>query len=405
MLVGEVRWATSGFPVFLKVVGREPVILRAGQRLEIAPGLLRHLPQEITVLGRQLPLAWHHRLAEPVRAGGRRRPQGEERQRQRQSAGTRDDGEGEEPQGGDRARGHLDEEGTHPLPQEPGGPRRLRGRRLPVEEAALRDDEPDERHGDGMHHLPRVKRKEDQRQERLREGGAQILHDAPKVDASRLVRGAPLQEMEQGGDEREGNDREAGNGPGERAPRQEGPRGREVGEERGRHEAAPEVVEDLPLTDEREAVLHETLWRRDQREEPGEDLPVAAHPAVLPPRVREDVGGVIVHHLHVGDESRTRVQPLEEVVRQQRVLGDAPADGRLERVDVVQSLAGKSSFAEQVLVGVRDRRRIGVDAGVPGVHPREERPAGAPQVDAHARLEDAVALRDPAGGRGRRPLC
>ena len=249
-----------------------------------------------------------------------------------------------------------------------------------------------------MHHLPGVEREEDQRQERLREGGAQILDEAAKVDARRLVRGAPLQEVEKGGNEREGNDRETAEGPDERAPRQEGPRGPEEGEERGRHEAAPEVVEDLPLTDERETVLHETLWCRDHREEPGEDLPVAAHPAVLPPRVCEDVGGVVVHHLHVGDERGACVQPLEEIVRQQRVLGDAPADGRLEGVDVVQSLARVDPCAEQVLVGVRDRRRVGIDAGVPGVHPCEERPGGAREVDAHARLEDAVALRDPPEG-------
>ncbi len=262
----------------------------------------------------------------------------------------------------------------------------------------MRDDEPDERQGDGMHALPGVEWEEDQRQERLREGGAQILDEAAKVDASRLVRRARLEELEEGGDERERDDRETAEGPGQGAPRQEGPRGREEGEERGRHEAAPEVVEDLPLTDEREAVPREALWRRDQREEPGEDLPVAAHPAVLPSRVREDVGRVVVHHLHVGDERGARVEPLEEIVRQQRVLGNAPADGRLESVDVVESLAREAPFAEEVLVGVRDRRRIGIDAGVPGVDAREERPAGARKVDAHARLKDAVALRDPPEG-------
>ena len=182
-----------------------------------------------------------------------------------------------------------------------------------------------------MRPLPGVEWEEDQRQESLREGGAQIFREASKVDAGWFVRGARLQEVEKGSEKRESDDREAAQGPGERAPRQESPRG----EESGRHEAASEVVEDLPLTDEREAVLHETLRRRDQWEEPGEDLPVAAHPAVLPPRVREDVGGVVVHHLHVGDERGARVQPLKEIVRQQRVLGDAPADGRPEGIDVV----------------------------------------------------------------------
>ena len=226
----------------------------------------------------------------------------------------------------------------------------------------------------------------------------EVLDEAAQVDASRLVRGARLEQLEERGDERERDDRETAEGPDQRAPRQHGPGGREVGEQRGRHEAAPQVVEDLPLADERQAVLREALRRRDEREEPGEDLPVAAHPAVLPPRVREDVGRVVVHHLDVGDQRGAGVQPLEEIVREQRVLGDAPADRRLEGVDVVQPLAGEDARAEQVLVGVRDRRRVGIDAGVPGVHPREERPGGAREVDAHPRLEDAVALRHPAQG-------
>ncbi len=126
---------------------------------------------------------------------------------------------------------------------------------------------------------------------------------------------------------------------------------------------------------------------------------------MLAPRVREDIGGVVVDHFDIGDQRGTRIQALEEIVRQQRVLGHPPADRRLEGVDVVQALAGEEAGAEQVLIGIRDRRRVGIDAGVAGVDPRKERAGGTRQVDGDARLKDAVALGDLAqGGIDDRPV-
>ena len=51
------------------------------------------------------------------------------------------------------------------------------------------------------------------------------------------------------------------------------------------------------LADEREAVLREPVRRLHDRKEPGEDLPVPAHPAVLAAGVGEDAGRVVVHDL------------------------------------------------------------------------------------------------------------
>ena len=90
------------------------------------------------------------------------------------------------------------------------------------------------------------------------------------------------------------------------------------------------------------------------------------------------------------------MQTFEEIMREQSILGDAPADRRLEGIDVVEAFSGEDPCAEEVLVGVRDRGRVGVDAGVPCVHGGEERPGGALKIDAHPRLEDAVALGHPA---------
>ena len=62
--------------------------------------------------------------------------------------------------------------------------------------------------------------------------------------------------------------------------------------------------------------------------EPAEDLPVAADPAVLAPREREIARRIVVVQLDVGDETRARERPFDEVVAEQRVLGKAPVRSR-----------------------------------------------------------------------------
>ena len=139
--------------------------------------------------------------------------------------------------------------------------------------------------------------------------------------------------------------------------------------------------------------------RRHERKEPPQDLPVAAHPAVLASRVREDARRIVVDDLDVGDEGRPRIEALEQIVRQQRVLRHAALERRDERVDVVEALAGEDAFVEEILVDVRDGRRVRIDAGVAGVGPREQRSGGARHRDADARLQNPVALGDAADAR------
>ena len=143
----------------------------------------------------------------------------------------------------------------------------------------------------------------------------------------------------------------------------------------------------------------DAVARRHEREQPEQDLPVAADPAVLPARVREHARRILVDQLDVRDERDARVQSLEQVVRQQRVLRHGVLERGHERVDVVEALAGEDAFAEQILVGVGHGGRVGIDAGVPGVEPREQRAGRAREGDADARLQDAVALGDAADRR------
>src|SRR5439155_19828631 len=132
-------------------------------------------------------------------------------------------------------------ERADPLAEKARGARGLRRGGLPIQQAALREDEPHESQRDRVRHLPGVVRQEDEREKGLREGRAEVLEKATQMDAGRLVRGRPLQRMEERGQERKADDRESEKRPDERAPGQEGEGRREESEERRRDEATPEV--------------------------------------------------------------------------------------------------------------------------------------------------------------------
>ena len=91
----------------------------------------------------------------------------------------------------------------------------------------------------------------------------------------------------------------------------------------------------------------------------------------------EVVGRELVEQLDVGDQAGPGEDALEQVVAEQRVLGHAVGQRRLERVDVVDPLAGEAALAEQVLVDVGDGDGVRVDAGRAGEDPLEDRAARA----------------------------
>ena len=108
-------------------------------------------------------------------------------------------------------------------------------------------------------------------------------------------------------------------------------------------------------------------------QDPRQELPVAARPAVLAGGRDEVVRRELVEQLHVGHEAGPGEHALEQVVAEHRVLGHPVDHRRAERVDVVDPLAGEAALAEQVLVDVRDGGGVRVDAGA-----RRRRSAGRP---------------------------
>ncbi len=162
------------------------------------------------------------------------------------------------------------------------------------------------------------------------------------------------------------------------------PAGEQQRDQRRRHQAAAQVVGDLPARQRRD--------RGGRGREPAEELPVAADPAVAP----RHVGGVarrrLLDHLHVRQQPGAGVAAFEQVVAEHPVGRQPLAERALEGVDVVDALADERALAEHVLVDVGDGARVGVDAGVAAVQPGVARAPARRQAGADARLQDAVAL-------------
>src|SRR5687768_11074723 len=96
----------------------------------------------------------------------------------------------------------------------------------------------------------------------------------------------------------------------------------------------------------------------DATTDPPSDLPVAANPPMLAPRVGEVPRWVVVVELDVRDQPRPRERALDEIVTEQRVLGKLPIRRALERVDVVDPLPRVRPLAEQILIHIRHGGRV-----------------------------------------------
>ena len=114
---------------------------------------------------------------------------------------------------------------------------------------------------------------------------------------------------------------------------------------------------------------------------------------------------VVLQQHDVGDQADPALDPFEQVVAEQGVLGDLPLQAALEGRHVVDPLAHEGPFPEQVLVHVRHRQGVQVEPRLAGEEAHERRLEGGLRLDLRARLEDGVAGRDlPAAGVERGPV-
>ncbi len=385
----------AGLRHLLHVVRRQAVVFVARERLEVPPGVSRDETQALAVLRSQLVPPDGDGAAQLVGDERRGRPQHQHRPGGGQRGRTHEHDEGHAQRGQDRAGPHLPQEQADAGAVGAGGG----GRRLPFQHPALGDGQAHEGEADGVDHLVGLVGEEGQLQGHLRQRRPRLLPHAAQEHGRRLMAPRSGQRAQQERIDGERQAHEHGRRPRDRVSGQEAPGREEEGDGGRGQKAAPEVVEDLPPRDEREAIaLPGAAPRRHEREQPHQDLPVAPHPAPQAAGVGQQAGGIVVHDLEVGDEGGARVDAFEQVVGQERVLGHAAVEGLREGGHVVEALAREDPFREEVLVRVRDGGGVGIDAGVAGVDAREQRSRGAGHGDADARLKDAVALRDPAQG-------
>ncbi len=368
--------------LFLVVVDRQPLIARADEHVEEAPGAAREAPKLPALGGLEVLGAGAGRgPAHPAGELGGEEPE----QEHRRGGGER---RGPQPEDEAAARERQQGRGGH-SPPEHGAPRPRRdvegrvGGARPLEQVPAGDHLSHQRAADRVDHHRRLVGGEGDRQ-----GAApQALEPHP----------APARERGQEGrdEERQRPDRQR-----QRAAGQPGPGEQEEGHQQRAEHAAAEVVGDLPAVDQRELVRQPAPQRGGHPgQQPRQQLPVAAHPAVHAHRVAGVVGRVALEEDDVGRERGSPVDALEEVVADERVLGHAVLHAPHEGIDLVDALADVDAGAEQVLVQLGARVGVDVEADVAREQAREDRRPGARRRRLDARLHDGVAGDDAAGAR------
>ncbi len=158
-------------------------------------------------------------------------------------------------------------------------------------------------------------------------------------------------------------------------------------EQRGRGgQRAAQVVEHLPATQLRNGPPAPA-------EDPRQQLPVAAHPAVRARGGDLDVRRKILEQVDVADQAAAGEHALEEIVAEHRVVRHLAGERAFKCVDVVNAFPGEIALTEQILIDIGDRAGVGIEAGRPGEYPLEQRTlSGRRQGWRDARLEDSVAF-------------
>ncbi len=141
-----------------------------------------------------------------------------------------------------------------------------------------------------------------------------------------------------------------------------------------RRQCPPQIVEHLPEADQRKrARAPITEGRVATTKNPGQQLPVAAGPAVLTRGGHVVARRKLFDDLDIGSQTGAGEYSLEKIVTQKRALRHAAVQRGLERIHVVDALAGIGAFAEEILVHVGHGRGVRIDAAHAGEDALEER--------------------------------
>ena len=159
-----------------------------------------------------------------------------------------------------------------------------------------------------------------------------------------------------------------------------------------RHQAAAQVVEELPLGDGPHGVgLPPAVLIPDRPAQPGQKLPIPSHPAVESGKIRGYLIGIAVGKLHVSDESRPEIGALQQIVGQNGIFGKPPVQAGEKHVHVEDALAGIGALIKEVVIHVAGGRAVGVHPSLAGEDAGELGVIGRLQLHPHPRLEQTVA--------------
>ncbi len=359
----------------LVVVDGQPLVARAHECLEEEPRpSCQSTKHALVARAWSLGVVRRHQACPACDRGGEepgdknRRGDGQRRGADPGDDGARTDGE--------------ERRSEHPAPQArlPGGRARGVRRGRPLKQVLAREHHPRERAG-----------------HRVDDDGGLVPKKHKPQQRAFDVAPAPLSLHDRRQDRREERE-QSSKRPVQRSARQPGPAAQQHEHQPRGIQAAAEVVGDLPTIDSAQSVVDVRLVRRRHaREEPRQKLPVTTRPPVHPPRVRRVVGGVVLEQHDIARESRPAMDPLEQIVAQDRVLRSPSLEAPCERIHVVDALADVDTRPEQVLVQVRGGVGVDVEAGVTGEDPVEPRAARTCRRSLHAGLHDRISRGNAPG--------
>ena len=359
----------DGRGVFLEIVGRQEIVIRRHEGLEEAPGAPRREPQGPRVVARNAQMPQRaRRTAGKSRDKGREDPKHGERRGNRPGAvpGIYNKCAGERREG--EAGGDLRNQAA---PVEPVLAARLR-RRHPFEQASAANEEPKNRTCDGIDHDPGLMRQKGQQKGALHHAELDIARHAAPVIAQGDADTARHQHRKRRQQCRQSNKQENERRPIRRLAKRQEPAEQQGEQRRRRRQRAAQIVEQLPAPGER---YRGAAARRfgPASEDPWQQLPVAAHPAMLARRGDVVARGKFLDHLDVGGQTGAGENAFKQIVAENRVDRNAPIERRVEGIDVVDAFADIGALVVKVLIDVGDDDGIGIEPRGSGEHALEQR--------------------------------
>jgi hypothetical protein len=105
-----------------------------------------------------------------------------------------------------------------------------------------------------------------------------------------------------------------------------------------------------------------------------------------------------LHDLDIRDQSRPGKNSLQEIVAQDRVLGNTPMEGGFKHVHIVDTFSAIGSFSEEILIHVGNHERVRIHPTWPGEDALKKRTCTARrQCRSYSRLKHGISFDHAAG--------